>query len=207
MNRRIWWGLLISAIAAVVFTSGWRWLHHSDSSGETRRLTLPMETRVPVFMLTDEAGRPFFSDSLSGKVWIADFIFTSCAGTCPQMTAQMQKLQRSLPDEVHLVSISVDPARDTPELLARYAQKAQANPERWHFLTGEPALIRNLVQNSFLLSVADGGSVQEPIVHSIRFVLVDTQGIIRGYYDGQDAQAVDQLVKDAQMLARAEEPE
>ncbi|MBI3333224.1 MAG: SCO family protein [Candidatus Omnitrophica bacterium] len=158
------------------------------------------DASVPAFHLTDETGRPFESGRLKGKVWVADFIFTSCAGSCPQITERMRSLQGRLPAAVQLVSISVDPARDTPTALAGYAKRAGAEPGRWHFLTGSAAAIESLVRGGFRLSYAEGEGPGEPITHSVRFALVDQQGRIRGSYDSTDQKAVDHLLKDAGQL-------
>jgi protein SCO1/2 len=161
---------------------------------------------APAFVLTDQNGQPFDSERLKGSVWIADFIFTSCTGSCPEMSRRMSILQDRLEPEIQLVSISVDPARDTPAALFEYASRYRAQPGRWHFLTGEREAIAQLVQKGFKLSFAEGGSAEEPITHSVRFVLVDREGILRGYYDSTDPKAFEQLIRDARGLARKGKP-
>ena len=161
-----------------------------------------MQQPVPFFTLIDQTGQPFGSESLKGRVWIADFIFTSCAGSCPQMTEKMAGLQRKLPPEIQLVSISVDPARDSPPVLAEYARRFGAQEQRWHFLTGPAETIVPLVSQGFRLSIAEGADPQEPITHSIRFVLIGRDGTIRGYYDSTDPKAAEQLTQDAVALLR-----
>src|SRR5260370_866763 len=93
----------------------------------TRSTNLPSYYRLPDFSLTDQSGKPVTLHDLSGKVWVADFIFTNCGGTCPVMTGKMRKLQEALPPEIHLVSFSVDPERDTQKILAAYAEEYGAN--------------------------------------------------------------------------------
>ena len=159
-----------------------------------------MQQPVPTFTLTDQTGQSFGSESLKGRVWIADFIFTSCAGSCPQMTEKMAVLQRRLPAEIQFVSISVDPSRDSPPILAEYARRFGAQDQRWHFLTGSQTVITPLVAQGFRLSIAEGGSPEEPITHSIRFVLIGRDGTIRGYYDSTDPKTVEQLKQDAVAL-------
>jgi cytochrome oxidase Cu insertion factor (SCO1/SenC/PrrC family) len=156
---------------------------------------------VPEFTLTESGGRTVGLQDLAGKVWIADFIFTSCAGTCPLMTAQMRKLQDALPREIGLVSFSVDPKRDTPEVLARYAKQYHADPTRWMFLTGDRGTLFNLSINGFKLGVDDlQGSDQEPITHSSRLVLIDKQSRIRAYYSGTEDADLKKLIEDAKRL-------
>ncbi len=152
---------------------------------------------APLFRLTDQTGRPFDSAFLKGRVWIADFIFTSCAGTCPGMSSKTALLQQRLSPEILLVSFSVDPKRDTPPVLAEYARRYGARPGRWFFLTGPEEEIRRVAQQGFHLSVAEGGSPEEPIVHSVRFVLVDPIGKIRGYYDSNEPAQMEKLIRDA----------
>ncbi len=155
----------------------------------------------------DQSGRPFDEALLHGRPWIADFIFTSCAGSCPIMSDKMASLQKQLPPEVLLVSFSVDPKRDTPEALAAYARRFGAQPGRWSLLTAttdslktDPALIYRFVQHGFNLSAAEGGDPEEPIIHSSRFVLVDRTGEIRGYYDSSEPEKLEQLAQDAAAL-------
>ncbi len=186
-------------MAGIFIASGWEGLA-SVSSTKPPSVAGITYGRVPDFKLTDQGGQPFTSAWLKGRVWIADFIFTSCAGQCPEMTQKMRILQDRLDPKIHLVSFSVDPARDTPSVLFDYAKKAGADPSRWTFLTGEKATLEQLAQKGFHLSFADGGTVEEPFTHSVRLVLVDSEGGIRGYYDATDAHAVEKLVKDLQAL-------
>jgi cytochrome oxidase Cu insertion factor (SCO1/SenC/PrrC family) len=164
---------------------------------------LPVLGEVPDFSLIEANGQPLRRRDLQGRVWIASFIFTHCAGTCPIMTFHMKKLQAELParDDLRLVSFTVDPDRDTPEVLQAYAKREGADTTRWLFLTGEKKPIHELAQKGFRLAVAEGqGSEEEPILHSTKFVLVDKQARIRGYYDGNDNAACALLVRDAQAI-------
>ena len=154
---------------------------------------LPVFGQIPAFELTAETGQPFTSRSLVGKVWVADLIYTTCPGPCPRMSSLMRQVQQassSMPD-VQLVSFTVDPEHDTPAVLAQYAARYQAQPERWHFLTGPRETLDHLARNSFKLSNIDGS-----LNHSTRFVLMDRQSRIRGYYGTSDDNPVIQLVYD-----------
>jgi protein SCO1/2 len=167
----------------------------------TRHDHPPISKRpAPPFQLTDQYGQPFDSARLKGKVWVADFIFTSCAGVCPQMSEKMSQLQQQLKSDVVLISFSVDPNRDTPDVLLRYSQRYRAQPGRWFFLTGPQSTLTHLIQTGFGLSVSEGTDEDEPITHSVRFVLVDRQGMIHGYYDSTDPTALKQLVRQANTL-------
>ena len=126
------------------------------------------------------------------------------------MTTAMAELQTELTeqgmDEVRLVSISVDPERDTPAVLSTFANGYGADPNRWYFLTGEGKALQELANKGFHLSAATGGGSDEPIIHSNRFVLVDRRGRIRGYYDGTEEAAVKQLRQDLKRLYAHHEP-
>ena len=196
MRRLILWSLLILAIAGTLGALAWSRL----KSSRPAPAAAPYYGAAPSFRLTDQEGRPFDSGVLHGRVWIADFIFTSCAGSCPAMSAKTAGLQRRLPPEVLLVSISVDPKRDTPQVLTEYARRYGAQSGRWFFLTGPEEEIRRTSQQGFHLGVAEGGSPEEPVIHSIRFVLVDREGAIRGYYDSTEPARLEQLIRDAAAL-------
>jgi protein SCO1/2 len=137
--------------------------------------------QAPSFTLVNQAGEEFSSDSLKGKIYVADFFFTSCAGPCPVMNANVARLQRSFAgrDDVHFVSVSVDPETDTPERLRAYGEKLGADFSRWHFLTGDMEEIQRIAVEGFKV-----GSVDDPVIHSTRLILVDGEGNIRGYFSG-----------------------
>jgi protein SCO1/2 len=156
---------------------------------------------VPDFSLVDQTGADVRLADLKGKVWIADFIFTHCAGACPMMTQKMRQLHQVLPADILLVSFTVDPARDTPQTLAAYAAEQGATLDRWLFLTGDKDALYDLCIKGFKLALDDSnGTIAEPITHSTRFVLVDGQGEIRGYYHGTEEEDLKRLAADAKSL-------
>lgn len=158
---------------------------------------LPILYEVPAFQLTDSNGQPFDSASLKGDVWVAEFMFTSCPGICPTMTAEMKKIFAAFPDapEFKIVSVSVDPNIDTPEVLAKYAQSHGTESDRWHRLTGDSAEILKLSSQGFKV-----GSMTNPLDHSSNFILVDRQGNIRGYYDSLEPDKMTALIEDIKKL-------
>ncbi len=167
----------------------------------SRKVDLPVMNTVPAFTFIERSSREVKNQELAGKIWIADFVYTSCGGICPIMTQKMRKLQDTLPAEIQLVSFSVDPDVDTPAVLTEYAKKFGADPNRWLFLTGNKESLFTLSKEGFKLAVADdGGTVLEPITHSSRFVLVDQQGRIRGYYSMEEPSELAHLVSDAKSL-------
>ncbi len=161
---------------------------------------------VPDFSLVERSGKKITLPDLRGKVWIADFIYTNCTDTCPLQTADMAKLQDFWMKQraVQLVSFSVDPERDTPAVLSRYANRFKADPKRWLFLTGDQRDIAHLVEDGFHLAVASAPHGHHGIIlHSPRLVLIDRGGEIRGYYDNRDPKAMQQLKTDvANLLQR-----
>jgi len=157
--------------------------------------------RVPDFSLTERSKRTITQKEFAGQVWVADFIFTHCAGICPAMSDNMRKLQDRLPKEVRLVSFSVDPQNDTPEVLTEYANRYHADPNRWLFLTGDFDAIQKLSMGGFKLALdSSSGTEQEPITHSSRFAVVDKTGQIRGYYGTEEPDALDRLAADIKNL-------
>jgi protein SCO1/2 len=186
--------VLAGAFLLLLGAGIWYWNSHRGSS-------LPVVSRVPVFQLTTERGQTYTRDSLLNRVTIVDFIFTSCGGTCPMMSTRMSEIQQELAGDpkVHLLSYSVDPETDTPEVLAAYGQGYDAIPGRWTFLTGPKKAIFDLTRNGYHLGLDTEGL--EAIIHSQKFVLVDCRGDIRGYYDSEDAEAMKNLVTHARELA------
>ena len=165
----------------------------------TPHSSLPVYFTVPVFHLIAQDGQPFDSTVLQGKVWVADFIYTTCPGPCPRMTSQMREIQDAtikMPD-VKLVSFTVDPARDTPKVLAEYAKSRRASTDQWYFLTGPPEILQMLDRDVFKL-----GNVDASLAHSTRFVLVDRHSRIRGYYDTSESRTIPRIIEDIYALAR-----
>ena len=173
---------------------------HPADSAETAGLSV--FGRVDGFELLASTGEAFNAEQMRGKVWVADFIFTSCNGLCPMMTDKMAELYRafSADDRVHFVSLSVDPANDTPEVLAAYAARYEADTSRWHFLTGEGGKVHALATQTFKI-----GSLDEPLDHSVRFILVDGEGAIRSYYLATESDDVDRLAEDISRLLDQDE--
>lgn len=159
--------------------------------------SLPILASIGDFELMGQNGETFSSTDLAGHVWIADFIFTRCPGACPQMTSTLAELFEEFGshDDLRMVSISVDPDHDTPSVLEAFAAKYDADPDRWHFLTGSNEYLQQLSVNEFQIAAAES-----PSSHSLRFILVDRQGDIRGYYHSDDPEDVDGLRSDLAKL-------
>jgi len=162
---------------------------------------LPVIRAVPEFSLTDQEGRTVTNADLRGKIWIADFIFTRCAGPCPLMTARMLEMQKALvkTPEVKLVSVTVDPEYDTPEVLKAYAEANFADPERWKFLTGDKVVIEKLVTEGFMQHLSEEGG--EP-VHGTMFLIVDGNGMVRSARMLEDPELIPKVLTDTGNLLR-----
>jgi len=155
--------------------------------------------QVPDFSLIDSNANEFSSSQLKGKIWVADFIFTKCAGPCLIMSQKMAEFHKNFQtdDRVRMISVSVDPSRDSPQVLDAYASRYGADTNTWYFLTGPSETIHKLAFKGFKV-----GSVEDSINHSTYFVLVDQNLQIRGYYDGVDQEKMNQLSKDIAFLLR-----
>lgn len=172
---------------------------------------LPVFGNLPPFELTDQAGRRFSSDGLGGRLALIDFIYTSCVDACPLLTANMKQVQQALQTEgllggrVMLLSLSIDPERDTPTVLQQYSERFGAQAEAWKFLTGSAEVVGDVGQGLKLgRAITLPTTPQQPVVnlaHSNRFVLIDGQGQIRAYYPG-DALVLDDVLRDIKRVLR-----
>lgn len=157
---------------------------------------------APAFTLTDQEGRPASDRDLRGHVWVADFIFTGCAGSCPLMTAKMATLQKAINDPgVKLVSFSVDPDHDTPAGLKAYGAQYGADFARWSFLSSPGRQAIWDVARGMRIT-AGPANAQDELLHSDRFLLTDATGQVRGVYDSTDDAAMKRLAADAIKLSR-----
>ena len=198
-------GLVVGVLTATAAAASLWFALHARSLDEE---ALPVLATVPDFSLTEASGRTVTRSDLAGGPWVADLVFTNCGGICPTMSAAMSRLVTSSSDlpQVRFVSISVDPERDTPEALTAYAERFKADRERWLFLTGDQAAIRDLAVQGLKLPLADGDPAQgeDPILHSQRFVLIDAQARVRGTYDVRDQEAMFKLRGDLERLTQGE---
>ena len=187
-DKRFWLFITFGVIILVVS------LRRQDS----KKSELPILGKLIDFQLTDQNGEIFSKEDLLGKVWVADFIFTTCAGPCPVMSGQFAELQSRFSNapDLNLLSISVNPDYDSPEILREYGGRYGANYNKWRFLTGEREAIHELAVDGFKV-----GSVEDPIFHSTRFILLDDKARIRGYYISSELEEMQQLWRDVELLA------
>lgn len=157
---------------------------------------------IPDFVFTNQDRESIGRLEMEEKITVVDFFFTSCPSICPIMSSEMERVRDAFRNEssVQIFSISIDPEFDTPEVLASYAERHGATPDKWHFLTGEKDKIYDLARCGFILPTLDGLGVADDFVHSDKFVLVDGLGRIRGYYSGTNRDDVDRLIVEIKIL-------
>jgi len=164
---------------------------------------LPRLWAAPPFAYVDQHGRPVTVDTLLGHPWIADFIYTQCTSACPMMTSRMVMIQRALSGlDVRFVSFSVDPAHDKPEVLDDYAHRWNQTETRWILLSTDPKRLQDTL-TGFRVTAQRNSDPAAPIVHSNVFLLIDSDGWVRGVYDSNDDDARARLVADVRRIAGA----
>jgi|Laugresu1bdmlbdd_1035124.scaffolds.fasta_scaffold75741_2 protein SCO1/2 len=198
--KPVFWVIAFAAAAALI---GLAYVSLKNTRPAEPSAPLEKLAPVPEFTLNDQTGAPFGSTELKGKIWVANFIFTRCKGPCPLIITRMAELNgklKKIHDGVKLVSFTVDPQHDTPQVLGTLGQNLAANPADWKFLTGSTEAINNIVVKGLLQPLA-----KEPDgtpAHSQRFVIVDREGCIRGFRDGEDPEVVQKLMVDIGELLR-----
>lgn len=160
--------------------------------------------KIADFSLIDQEGNPFNNKQLEGYYYVADFFFTTCPTICPDMSGQLQRVQKKYADDNDflIVSHTVQPEIDSAAVLKEYAERYEANPEKWIFLTGDKKVIYNLARKSYFAAVTEGDGGPDDFIHTENFVLVDKEKRIRGFYDGTSKSSVDQLITDIEILAQ-----
>jgi protein SCO1/2 len=171
-----------------------------------RQVTDTIYNHIPPFNLIDQNGKSINQSVTKGKIYVADFFFTRCVSICPKMSSQLTRVQdifRNNSDVVFL-SHTVDPEHDEPKQLKTYAQKYEAIPGKWYFLTGSKEAIYDLAMHGYYLPTVDAGVKEgkpdETFIHSEKLVLVDKEGIVRGFYDGTNKEDVDRLILEIRVL-------
>lgn len=170
---------------------------------------MPIYGSLPDFTLVDQNSQKTTLANLRGNICIADVIFTRCAGQCLIMSATMEEIQAALPPSlpVKLISFTTDPGYDTPAVLKKYGERYDALEGRWLFLTGGKGALRRATVDGLKLSVVDKppgeqDNAADLFIHSTKLVLLDKEAHIRGYFDGETAESVAQLIAGAKTLAR-----
>lgn len=192
------WQILFVLWLAVLAAIG-GWLYRRPAAPMPAFWTVPSFTMTAV---TSKRQFPVNETDLRGRPWVAAFIFTNCTGPCPRMSARMAHLQTVLPAPARLISFTVDPDRDTPPVLAAYAKRFDADPERWWFLRAAPAEVERVAVQGFKVGLEKNSSAPSGLrfTHSTKFALVDSSGTIRGFYESLDAGFAQALKRDIEKL-------
>ena len=200
--RGVWVGLVLIALTLGAIFLAWR-----VQQIEVESIALPIYSKVADFTLTNQINKVVTMEDLRGKIWIADIIFTRCAGPCPQMTRNMRALQDALDGDgsVMFISLTTDPVFDTPEVLERYGKKFDVDPDEWWLLTGSKVEIARLAVDGLKLTAIqkEAGQQEDPndlFIHSTLFVVVDQQGRLRAAIEGMEPQAEQKTVEAVRKL-------
>lgn len=157
---------------------------------------------IPDFVFVNHEGNVITSKDFENKIYVADFFFASCKTICPKMTGQLQRVQENFKAqrELKLISHTVNPDRDSIQILSQYARRYMAKSGKWHFVTGNKKEIYDIARNGYFVTATEGDGGPEDFIHSEKLVLVDKQKRIRGYYDGTDKKDVDRLMDEIKVL-------
>lgn len=200
---------LLCCFAIVSVACDWK----ADEAGHPISRTEPNDTdkppvlsSVPSFSFTNEDGKPFGSKELAGKPYLVAFMFTRCPSICPALTRRMKEVDQAAKKakkELKLVSISVDPDNDTPEVLNEYAKKHGADVNNWAFLTGDHSKVAKTSEDGFKMALTgqlEEGKPHLGITHGSHLILVDGAGQIRGYFRSTEGESVQAIVKALEQL-------
>jgi protein SCO1/2 len=191
----------------------------SAACSSSNKAELPVYGEIPAFSLTDQNGQTFAKDGMQDMVVLANFIFTNCTAICPTLTPRMAQIQAKLEDSallgnaVILLSFSVDPEHDTPEILLSYAEQHGVNHSAWRFLTGSPETIKQIITDGLKLGYGqinetnkhthEDGSLhihEYDVFHTNRVILGDREGRVRAYYDGGTDWDTRKIISDIEQL-------
>ena len=202
-----------SVVAVIVFAA-MVWGYFIITENQVKELSLPVYGQrnydstdhvVSNFSLTNQDGKVITESDFKGKIYVADFFFTTCEGICPLMSDQMERIAEEFNTNTNvlLLSHTVKPEEDSVPVLKKYAEKHNADSSQWHFVTGERSVINKLARSSYLLGGMEDDSSSD-FVHTQFFALIDPQKRIRGFYDGTDSSDVNKLIGDIGILLREE---
>ena len=202
--QRLVWSSLVITLLAITIAFAWSQLRPPGP-----KIVLPLNYPVPEFTLTNQFGQPVTLENLRGHVWVADIIFTQCAGPCPVMTATMAKLQARLPrsSRAKLVTLTTDPENDSTAVLKRFAERFKADFSRWSFLTGRKDQIARLAVDGLKLtaipkSPSERESEVDLFIHSELFVVVDKRGNVRAAFESYQPDAIENVLQAVAQLER-----
>jgi protein SCO1/2 len=160
------------------------------------------EHKIADWKFTDQTGKIISQKDLDGKIYVADFFFTTCEGICPKMSTQMERVAERFKgtELIHFLSHTVKPGEDSISVLKEYADFHHADPKQWHFVTGDKKDIYEMARKSYLSAASEGDGGPNDFVHTQFFTLIDQERRIRGFYDGTDSTEVNKLIDDIYVL-------
>ncbi|MBI2601632.1 MAG: SCO family protein [Deltaproteobacteria bacterium] len=190
MKRSLFYLFIIAGIAGLLY-------FFSEQEDGIQPVELGEHGKISSLSLVNQKGEPFNLENMRDKILVINFFFTSCQGPCPIMSQKMAELQESFVNasEVNLISITVDPDTDSPEVLLQYAENYHALPDKWSFLTGDEANIVAFAQDQLKVGMGEHADL-----HSTKLILIDQKMTIRGYYDSHNDKDMTKLKKDVQRL-------
>ena len=194
IRKTFWWALILTNLVALPIL-----LYFNQKFSQQKQAqenVLPVLGRIGDFVMTDFMGGNFTRKNLEGRVWIVNFMFTRCPSQCPAMNLKMSMLRGILDSSVGLLSLSVDPEHDTPEVLRGYADRYSAVPGSWNFLTGSRAELNKV------LSYCHLGASDDPNLHGMKLVLIDEGASVRAYYDYDDPLLSKKIIADITRLKK-----
>jgi len=158
--------------------------------------------RIADFALTNQNGSIISQKNFEGKIYVADFFFTTCQSICPIMTGQMSQIYDQFKEnsDVMLLSHTVMPEVDSVPVLAKYAQKHKADALKWMFVTGDKKQLYELARKSYFAVLSEGTGDEHDFIHTENFILIDKEKRIRGFYDGTSEEDVDRLIEEIEIL-------
>jgi protein SCO1/2 len=212
MDERRRWQVWVAWMIGIIVVGSWWWLDDSPQPVTKSADTIGMNSEpIPPFTYTNQEGEAFGYSDLEGKIWIANLIFTRCPDVCPPITANLSRLQERLQEEgleVELVSFTVDPLHDRPEVLHRFGRNLRADFSNWHFLThDDPAVMERFLQSAFHAPIqVTPASETEPLTidHPTRLYVIDSTGRIMMVHDGLQPD-MDGIVRDVMALGAADD--
>lgn len=210
-NKRkvyFWFVVLVTAVPVLAFTVV-RFIESNNQNlpyFSDNYIQVKAEEAKPIhhFEFTNQDGKPVDATFVEGKVWVACYFFTTCPSICPRMISGMAEIQQvySNNDQLRMVSFTVDPTRDTPQVLAEYAKSRKINTRQWNLVTGDKKELYRYARKELTLLATDGDGGPQDFIHSDRLVLIDQNRYIRGYYDGTEPGDVKQLNLDIRKLLK-----
>lgn len=200
VQKWIWVALIVAVVALATLAMFM----------ETGKPALPVLSEVRSCTLTNQMGRVIGSADLIGQISVANVIFSRCPTQCHRLSRQMAELQKRLPAEVRLISLTADPSHDSPEILRQYGERYGADMDRWWFLTGTKSQVYRLAEKDLLFSVMDTGDsnprLEDRFIHSGTFVILDRKARMRAVVQGEEPGALDRIAAVVTQLKRERIP-